>query len=151
MTNAFSITDLTDEELARISLDIHKEQEARKETSLYNRLEEMRQTWVGRYFKDSYTSSADGRRVIEYYKIVNERAESEFRVSALCFPLEPRFEFVKHGGFKSLYGDMRLISVETKSVKIEELTRMEEIKEREFKSALGNHFLKLEGMEFEVD
>lgn len=112
-------------------------------------LEEKRKKWVGRYFKEEKTDN------IKYIKVVNEHANSVYRVTALVFYEKVKYDFEINGYLEKFYGDKFIGEFKSnffdlKNIYITDLYGCEEITKEEYDIAAGDFLNNLLEVEFNI-
>ena len=112
-------------------------------------LEENRKKWVGRYFKEE---KADN---IKYIKVVNEHADSVYRITALVFYEKIKYDFEINDYLEIIYrdkimGKFKSNFIGLKSIYITDLHGYEEITKEEYDIAAGDFLNNLLETEFKV-
>lgn len=138
------IHDLYEQKQA-ISNEIYKLQ--REE--IKQELEENRKKWVGRYFKEEKEDNT------KYIKVVNEHADSVYRVTALVFYEKVKYDFKVDNYLEKFYGDKFIGEFKSgfitlKNIYITDLHGYEEITKEEYDIAAGDFLNNLLETEFKV-
>ena len=127
-----------------IDFEIHSLQQDRLLQQL-----KLNQYYVGKCYKQKIIP-AIGEDYFIYFKVIEEHAGNEWRISVLKFPEHPRYCYQPKVDGDGITGKFKSYFIELDDILIDRLRNYEEIDEKEFFNKMDNFIEELKRMNFNI-